>query len=150
ITRYTGTDANVVIPNTITGLPVTSIGTQAFLGLGGITAVTIPNIVTNIGDNAFSGSGLTSVTIPNSVTSIGNGAFSYCTNLTAITVDSANQNYSSIGGVLFDKGQTTLIQYPSAKVGASYIIPNTVTSIGISAFLSCTSLTNVTIPDSVT
>jgi hypothetical protein len=65
-------------------------------------------------------------------------------------VDSANQNYSSIGGVLFDKGQMKVIQYPSAKAGASYTIPNRVTSIGDGAFGQCINLTNVTIPNSVT
>jgi hypothetical protein len=51
---------------------------------------------------------------------------------------------------LFDKGQTTLIQYPSAKAGTSYTIPNTVTSIGDFAFDRCSSLARVTIPNSVT
>jgi hypothetical protein len=126
ITGYTGTDANVVIPTTIDGLPVTSIGYEAL--------------------DAIS---LTSVTIPNSVTNIGDGAFSYCSSLTTIAVDLANQNYSSIGGVLFDKDQKTLIRYPSAKDGASYTIPNSVTGIGDSAFFF-TSLTSITIPNSVT
>ena len=71
---------NTVIPNT-----VTSIGEQAFSGCRGLTSVTIPNSVTSIGRQAFSGcSGLTSVTIPNSVTSIGEYAFSACRGLTEI------------------------------------------------------------------
>src|SRR5215471_8483754 len=69
ITGYTGTDANLVIPSTIDGLPVTSIGTGAFAG-NSLTSVTIPNSVTNIGDFAFEYClGLTNFTIPNSVTS---------------------------------------------------------------------------------
>ena len=129
---------------------VTSIGERAFSDCTSLASVMIPNSLTSIGDWAFSGSGVTIVTIPNSVTSIGVGAFYYCFNLTNVTVDSANQKYSSIGGVLFDKGQTTLIQYPPAKTGASYLISDTVTSIGDYAFSFCNNLLGVTIPNNVT
>jgi len=64
-------------------------------------------------------------------------------------VDPANSVYSSLGGVLFDKAQTTLIEFPEGR-GGSYAIPNSVTSIGDYAFYDCTSLTSVTIPSSVT
>ena len=64
-------------------------------------------------------------------------------------MDALNSAYSSVDGVLFNKSQTTLIQYPGGKAG-SYTIPNSVTSIGFAAFAGCTSLTSVTIPNSVT
>ncbi|MDO4972333.1 MAG: leucine-rich repeat domain-containing protein, partial [Bacteroidales bacterium] len=122
-------------------------------------AVTIPSSVTydgksysvtSIGEYAFSGcTGLTSVTIPNSVTSIGDDAFYGCTGLKGFYVDSGNQYYTSVGGVLFCKDKTTLICYPGGKGGA-YEIPNSVTSIGNWAFYGCTGLTSVTIPNSVT
>ena len=93
-------------------------------------------------------SGLTSVTIPNSVTSIGNSAFYGCSGLTSINVASGNTHYSSIDGVLYNYVQDTLIQCPGAKT--SVTIPNSVTSIGYSAFSGCSGLTSVTIPNSVT
>ncbi|MDR3236384.1 MAG: leucine-rich repeat protein [Prevotellaceae bacterium] len=110
---------------------------------------TIPNTVTSIEERAFYPSQITAVTIPASVESIGESAFVSCLNLTAINVDAGNSNYSSDGGVLFNKNKSTLVQYPGAKSG-NYTIPNFVTSIGYDAFAYCDNLTAVTIPDSVT
>jgi hypothetical protein len=173
ITGYTGPGGAVTIPETINGLPVTSIGGYAFYYCTSLTSVTIPNSVTSIGSYAFCDCSslssvtigtnvtriadrafnwctrLTSVVIPNSVTSLGECAFAYCSSLSAITVDTHNTSYSSVAGVLFDKSQTTLIEYPGGRVGI-YTIPDSVTSIGDWAFGGCSSLTNVTIPNSVT
>ena len=129
---------------------VTSIGDCAFFGCSGLTSVTIPNSVTSIGEVAFRKcTSLTTVEIPNSVTSIGNSAFASCIGLTFINVTNDNPNYCSVDGVLFNKEKTVIVQYPSGKNG-NYTIPNSVTSIGGSAFIGCTGLTSVTIPNSVT
>jgi len=112
--------------------------------------VTFPDSVTIIGYDAFFGcSSLTNVTIGDSLASIGNGAFAGCFKLTEITVDTNNPVYSSVNGVLFDKSQTTLVAYPGG-LGGSYTIPDSVTSIGDTAFWECSSLTNVTIGNGVT
>jgi hypothetical protein len=149
ITGYTGSGGAVVIPDTIDGLPVVSIGSSAFNDKTSITHITIPNSVTIIGANAFSYcTGLTNITIPASVTSIGVGAFSFCTGLTCIHVDEGNSAYSSQDGVLYNKDQTTLVMYPTGKSG-SFIIPDGVTEILYSAFFHCTNLPSVTIPASV-
>ncbi len=132
------------------GNSVTSIGVDAFNGCTSLSTVTIPDSVTSIGERAFLGCALTSVTIPDGVTSIGNGAFSYCSKLTEIKVATGNTAYSDINGVLFDKDKTALIRYPQGKTETSYTIPNSVTSIGDSAFLYCTTLGSVTIPNRVT
>ncbi len=130
---------------------VTSIGTYAFANCSGLTSIIIPSSVTTIGSSAFYGcSGIINITIPSSVTTIGIRAMGYCTKLTAIFVESANLNYSGLDGVLFDKNQTSLIQYPAGKTDISYYIPASVTSIGDYAFQAPNSLTSVTIPSSVT
>jgi hypothetical protein len=128
-----------------------SVGDYAFEGCGSLTSITIGNSVGSIGSGAFSHCGsLTSVTIPNSVTSIGNNAFYGCLGLTAINVGANNPGYSAVDGILFNKLQDTLIQYPAAKTGNDYAIPNSVTSIEYYAFSGCSNLTSVTIPRSVT
>src|SRR5207253_323589 len=59
-----------------------------------------------------------------------------------------NSAYSSVDGVLFNKSQTTLIQYPWGRAG-SYTIPNGITSIYQEPFYGCTSITGITIGNAV-
>ena len=128
---------------------VVSIGKQAFRGLTGLTSVTIPKSVVYIGEGAFRKlTGLISVTIPENVVSIGEGAFGGCKRLTSINVNDGNSAYISVGGVLFNKAQDTLIQYPASANGSTYTIPNKVKTIGKYAF-SGSNLTSVIIPNSV-
>jgi hypothetical protein len=128
ITGYTGSGGNVTIPSTINVLSVISIASEAFYDNTSLTSVTIPNTITNIGDEAFED----------------------CIFLNAITVNSGNPAYISVAGVLFNTNQTTLIQYPLHKSGISYTIPNSVTTIGDGAFAVSDYLTSITIPNGVT
>jgi hypothetical protein len=140
-----GLAGSYAIPNT-----VTNIGVGAFITCSSLTNVTIPNSVTSIGEDAFTFcSSLTSAMIPSSVTSIDILPFGYCGSLTNITVAGANSNYVSVGGVLYDKAQTSLIQYPGGMSG-SYAMPNSVLNLGIGAFAGCAGLTNVTLGNQVT
>lgn len=136
----------VTIPNS-----VTSIGNGAFRDCTELTAFTIPNSVLSVGDEAFwNCSELTSVTIPNSVTTIGDAAFLACSKLTTINVENGNKHYKSIDGVLFNSDATTLVQCPMGNGRTTYVIPNTVISIGNKAFFECSGLKSVIIPNSVT
>ena len=91
ITAYTGPGGEVIVPETIEGLPVTSIGDGAFYGFANLTSITIPNSVTSIPHAAFHDCArLTRVTLPNSITHIEgrmqgifavSGAFAGCADL---------------------------------------------------------------------
>lgn len=110
----------------------------------------VPDSVTNIGIYAFYDStNLTSVALSSNVSIIENYAFYDCPGLTTITVNTNNPDYSSVAGVLFDKSQDTLIQYPAGNAATSYIMPDAVTNIGMEAFYGCPNLVSVTMGTNV-
>ena len=137
------------LTNVIMGNGVICIGDSAFWSCTGLTNVLIPDQVVSIGNNAFwFCTNLSSFAIGDGVTSIGTNVFNWCLGLNVITVDPANPGYSSVGGILFDKSQDTLVQYPIGE-GSSYNVPDGITNIGQSAFADC-NVKVVTLPDSLT
>lgn len=149
ITGYSGAGGDVSVPTTLGGVPVTSIGREAFYYGSRITSVSIPEGVKSIGSCAFGNcEGLTSIRIPKSVASIGSQAFLGCIALTNITVDAGNLSYKSIDGVLYDKAGTTLIRCPEGLTSVG--IPEGVTNIGARAFENCYGLLTIVLPESVT
>ena len=110
----------------------------------------LPDEVTDINQSAFYGCNrLTSIEIGSEVTGLQWEMFCNCDNLLDISVDEANAKYSSLSGVLFDKGKTTLLYCPKGKSGR-YQIPDRVTAIGMRAFYGCDGLKRVEIPSGVT
>lgn len=128
ITRYVGSEKDVVIPSTINGLPVVAIGSLAFYEKSNVTSVVIPDSVTAIDTSAFERcSGLASVRIPDSVTRIEWSAFANCTSLPTITLGSS---LTTIGNEAF-RGCASL---------ANVTIPAGVNSIGYWPFVYCDNL----------
>jgi hypothetical protein len=142
-----GAGASLTIPSLIDGLSVRTIASQAFTGDTGITDIELPGTLTTIGDEAFYAcSGLTDVgplgtvfpgagllEIPANVTSIGVAAFGACPLLLQIEVSSNNPNYSARDNVLFNKSQTSIIQYPVSGP-STYEVPTSVKTIASRAF----------------
>ena len=126
LTSYIGIWGSVVIPDTINGLRVTTIGNATFHGCASLTNINIGTNVTGIAGQAFVG----------------------CSNLLTINVDPLNAAYSSADGVLFNKDRTALLYYPGGRIGA-YAIPGGVTSIPSYAFQWCFGLTSLRVPTTV-
>ena len=126
INSYTGPNASVKIPSKINNVSVTAID-----------------------NHVVEGQICTSISIPKSVIDIQEEAFNECSSLLSIIVDGNNPKYKSVNGVLFNKAMTSILAVPCATTG-SFVIPNSVKTIGDSTFGYCTNLTSITISSSVT
>jgi hypothetical protein len=147
IGRHAFNGCNSLVSITIPS-SVTEIGSYTFYGCDSLESVSLSEGVKTIGSSAFANcDSLVSITIPSSVTNIGVQAFRSCEVLAAIDVDPDNNFYSSSGGILFNKAQTVLIQYPSGRTASSYTIPNSVVEIGNWVFADCDFLESVRLPE---
>ena len=142
------------------GENVKIIGDYAFAYCGPLKEIQIPNGAESIGQGAFNSCGyLNSIIIPDSVKNIGENAFDYTQYY--YSTENWESNILYIGKHLIKARNSNLYTIKSdtltiaggAFSGCSSLtnitIPDTVTSIGDYAFSECTSLTSITIPNSV-
>lgn len=130
---YTGNDSEVIIPETVNGQAVSTIGATAFANNKTIISVKIPDSVTVIEANAFERcEEMTSVKLSSSLKSIDTWAFGYCSKLSDITLP---DNLESIGSAAFY----------GCKALKEITVPDSVKSIGTHCFRDCTALSKVTL-----
>ena len=135
ITYYTGSDAEVTVPEKLGGRAVTVVGDYAFFRNGTVVSVKLPDTVKEIGRSAFSCS-VETVDIPESIETIGERAFAYCAKLSAVTLP---DGLKAIGNAAFLYSGLT-----------EAVIPDSVESIGSSAFEGCQDLSSLKLPQGLT
>ena len=157
---------DLVIPETIENLPVTSIASNAFSGCSNITSITVPNRVTSIGQGAFKGTDPTKVQLPfigGSRASTGNsGVFGWIfggttsSGLAGTTyqIYTSNSNYYYIPKtikevVITDDTRVPENAFYNCSWIESIIVNGEINTIGNSAFYNCSSLKAFDIPETV-
>jgi hypothetical protein len=137
IISYTGPGGNVTVPDTIDGLPVTSIGNGAFYDCTSLTSIVIPDSITEIGAGAFAGcTKLVDAAIPARVTRIWGGTFSDCANLVNISIP---VGVESIGSAAF--AGCISLTHVTIPESVTYFGTNRVG--GVETFRGCTRLTAI-------
>ena len=130
---------------------LSTIGDYAFLFCFALKTVEIPENTTMLGEGAFYDCiSLESVKIPASVKDIGSKAFYACQRLNSFEVDSGNDYYKTVDGVLFSKDGEKLLYYPAHGERVSYTIPYGTRIVEDGAFYNNLDLQTVKIPASVT
>ena len=163
IVSYTGTSADLTIPDSLGGYPVRMIGYEAFANNKVITGVVIPDSVTEIDTYAFSNCiNLSSVKLSQNLKKIGGNVFYNCQALKAIEIPkSLTQTDIYYGGAFNSSGlETVTFEEGVTKIPAKLFnqctslkeitIPDTVTEIGEWAFSYCTNLSQVTLSKNLT
>ena len=151
ITEYLGINPDIVVPETIDGYTVTSIGNTAFYNSNRymddeITSVKLPDTLTAVKDCAFYGCDkLTSLYLPKNLSLVEKSAFGGCDNLN-ITIDPQNKNIIAKDGILFTYDMKTLLMAYNYKK-SDYTVPDVVQYIEDQAFYDCSALKSIIFPE---
>lgn len=155
ITKYTGTDADVTTPDTIDGMPVIGIDTNAFFDLPNLETLTISEGVQSVSDT-FTGNvpKLRQIHFPSTLDFRTPDGSNYpilgsCPSLEEITVPDNSPYLYAENGILYDSAQyAVLCSAQNADLG-DLVLPETVQIINTHAFEYNTHLTSIQMPDCV-
>lgn len=155
ITKYTGTDADVTTPDTIDGMPVIGIDTNAFFDLPNLETLTISEGVQSVSDT-FTGNvpKLRQIHFPSTLDFRTPDGSDYpilgsCPSLEEITVPDNSPYLYAENGILYDSAQyAVLCSAQNADLG-DLVLPETVQIINTHAFEYNTHLTSIQMPDCV-
>lgn len=122
---------------------------NAFYQNKNISEIVLPKKIKKLYEGTFEGSSLSKLIINESLEEIDILAFRDTLNLKEIEVNSNNNYFSSVDGVLYNKDQTKLILYPSFKEAREYNIISTTVIIGERSFMNNEELTKINMSDNV-
>ena len=137
------TKLNSVIFESEQGEQALTIAARAFNGCTALQTIKLPARLTDIVLSRYtiSASGIKTDDI--------NNAFVGCTSLNSITVAKGSNTYKAVDGVLYSADGKTLVYCPETKSGA-FAIPAGTQAIAAGAFIGCTEITEITVPNTVT
>lgn len=134
-----------VLDGTITTIPSTAFSES------GLEEFTVPEGVTEIGDRAFSKcANLTRVSLPASLEKLSTTAFENCPKLTNIELAEGFHACTIENGVIYENDQKETVISSLPSVPKELTLPDTVKTIGNSAFANNAVLTKIIIPEGVT
>ena len=126
------------------------IGKAAMINCKELTEAIIPEGIEKLSSRLFEGCGkLERIVIPASVRGIARNAFVDCRSLSEIHLDSNNQHFKSVDGVLFNSAMTTLVRFPPKLQLTEYSVPDGVKKIECFAFEWCEGIVTINLPDSL-
>jgi len=163
---------NIVIPDNVSGYPVTAIGPNAFYQNATLQSIKLPNQLKTIGQKAFYGccklyeidfpdslskiedyafygcSSLRTLYLNNSTFSIGNNTFSFSNAINFIHINSIEQ-WLKVPNI-FSAANSSGNLYINGELLTAVTIPDNITKLPSYAFTSCNSLSKVVIPSTIT